>query len=142
MGGGGVKIPLQSTKCTQLWRQMTPEVTGLPSLLPPLAAAKQAEDYKMLKYVFPFIQNQYFDKRRGVYLLEKVRVFIKIRVLHWPEISALGVSFNIDIERMRPPRYQSAIPPPPPPPGFEHKISYILILGEYSMSDSKSKEEH
>ena len=28
---------------------MTPEVAGLPSLLPPLAAAKQAEDYKMLK---------------------------------------------------------------------------------------------
>ena len=27
---------------------MTPEVTGLPNLLPPLAAAKHAEDYKIL----------------------------------------------------------------------------------------------
>ena len=43
----GVKIPLQSTKYTRLC-QVTPEVTGLPSLLPPLAAAKHAEDYKIL----------------------------------------------------------------------------------------------
>ena len=28
-------------------RRVTAEVTGLPSLLPPLAAAKQAEDYKI-----------------------------------------------------------------------------------------------
>ena len=46
-GGGGVKIPLQSTKYERLWRRVTPEVTGLPSLLPPLADAKQAEDYKI-----------------------------------------------------------------------------------------------
>ena len=44
----GVKIPLQSTKYTRLWRQVTPEATGLPSLLAPLAAAKHAEDYKIL----------------------------------------------------------------------------------------------
>ena len=44
----GVKIPLQSTKYTRFWRRVTPEVTGLPSLLPPLAAAKHAEDYKIL----------------------------------------------------------------------------------------------
>ena len=43
-----------------------------------------------LNYVFPFIQCQCFEKRRGVYLLEKVSVFIKIRVLFWLEISALG----------------------------------------------------
>ena len=42
----GVKIPLQSTKYTRLWRRVTPEVTGLLSLLIPLAAAKHAEDYK------------------------------------------------------------------------------------------------
>ena len=30
----GDKIPLQSTKYTGLWRRVTPEVTGLPSLLP------------------------------------------------------------------------------------------------------------
>ena len=46
--------------------------------------------------------------------MQKVSVFIKIRVLFWPEISALGVFFNFDNERMRPPKYPSA---PPPPPG-------------------------
>ena len=35
--------------------------------------------------------------------MEKVSVFIKIRVLFWPEISALGVFFNFDNDRMRPP---------------------------------------
>ena len=45
--------------------------------------------------MFPFIQCQCFDKRRGVYLVEKVSVFIKIRVLFWPEISALGVFLNL-----------------------------------------------
>ena len=44
----GVRIPLQSTKYPQLWRRVTPEVTGLPILLLPLAAAKHAEDYKIL----------------------------------------------------------------------------------------------
>ena len=43
----GVKIPLQSTKYTRLWRRVTPEVTGLPSLLPPLAAAKHVENFKI-----------------------------------------------------------------------------------------------
>ena len=67
---------------------MTPEVTGLLSFLPPLAAAEHAEDYKIiknlkLKYVFTFIQCQCFDRRRGVYLVEKLSVFIKIRVLFW-----------------------------------------------------------
>ena len=57
--------------------------------------------------MFPLIQCQCFDKRRGVYLLEKVSVFIKIRLLFWPEISALGVFFNFDKERMRPPKYPS-----------------------------------
>ena len=44
----GVKIPLQSTKYNAALTRVTPEVTGLPSLLPPLAAAKHAEDYKIL----------------------------------------------------------------------------------------------
>ena len=39
----GVKIPLQSTKYTRLWRQVTPEVTW-PS---ESAADKQEEDYKI-----------------------------------------------------------------------------------------------
>ena len=58
--------------------------------------------------MFLFIQCQCFDKRGGVYLVEKVSVFIKIRVLFWPEIRALGVFFNFDNERMRPPEYPSA----------------------------------
>ena len=62
--------------------------------------------------MFPFIRCQCFDKRRCVYLVEKIRRFIKIRVLFWPEISALGVFFNFDNERMRPPKYPSAPPPP------------------------------
>ena len=44
----GVKIPLQSTKYTRLSRRVIIEMTGLPGLLPPLAAAKLAEDYKIL----------------------------------------------------------------------------------------------
>ena len=44
----GVKIPLKSTKYTRLWGRVTPEMTRLPSLLPPLAAAKHAEDYNIL----------------------------------------------------------------------------------------------
>ena len=38
-------------------------------------------------------------------------------MLFWPEISALGVFFNFDNERMHPPKYQSA----PPPPGEKLK---------------------
>ena len=41
----GVKIPLQSTNLTPSDSRSD---SGLPSLLPPLAAAKQAEDYKIL----------------------------------------------------------------------------------------------
>ena len=58
--------------------------------------------------MFPFIQCQCFDKRRGVYLVGKNQRFIKIRVLFWREISALGVVFNFDNERMRTPKYPSA----------------------------------
>ena len=45
-------------------------------------------------------------------------------MLFWPEISALGVFFNFDNERMRPPKYQSA---PAPPQG-----TCLLILAEIS----------
>ena len=44
----------------------------------------------------------------GIYLVEKVSVFIKIRVLFWPEISALGVF--ILITQVRPP----SVPECPP----------------------------
>ena len=76
------------------------------------SAAKHAGDYKInlkLTYVFPFIQCQCFDKRRGVYFVEKISVSLKIRVLFWPEISALGVFFYFDNECMGPPKYPSAL---------------------------------
>ena len=74
--------------------------------------------------------------------MEKVSVFIKIRVL-WPEISALGVFLNFDNELMRPPKYPSAPPPgyvhvctyyPPPPPPPPHTHSWSMregLLGGY-----------
>ena len=34
---------------------------------------------------------------------KKVRVFLKLRVLFWPEISAYGVFLNFDNERMHMP---------------------------------------
>ena len=49
-------------------------------------------------------------RKKGCYLVERVSVFIKIRVLFWPEISAKGVLFNFDNERMRPPKYLSDPP--------------------------------
>ena len=64
-----VKIPLQATKYTRIWRRVTPEVTGIPSLLPPLGAAKQAEDYKILSY------NTY-SRSSNVSVLIKEGVFI------------------------------------------------------------------
>ena len=42
--------------------------------------------------------------------MEKNQRFIEIRVLFWPEISALGVFFNFDNERMHPPKYLSDPP--------------------------------
>ena len=42
-------------------------------------------------------------------------------MIFWPEISALGVFFYFDNERMHPPKYPSA---PPPPPGG-HSLSDI-----------------
>ena len=46
-------------------------------------------------------------------------------VLFWPDISALGVFFNFDNERMHPPKYPSA--PPPPPPGLLVSETWITI---------------
>ena len=65
--------------------------------------------------MFLFIQCQCFDQRRGVYFLEKVSVFIKIGVLFWPEISAIGVFFNFEKnELMRP-----SVPECPPGENFQ-----------------------
>ena len=55
--------------------------------------------------------------------MEKVSVFVKIRVLFWPEISALGVFLNFDNERMRPPKYPSA------PTGFLQHPSFPPYVG-------------
>ena len=58
-------------------------------------------------------------------------------MLFWPEISALGVFFNFDNERMRPPKYPSA------PPGhylFTIKCSSfihaILVAATWASVDS------
>ena len=58
--------------------------------------------------MFPFIQCQYFDKRRDVFT-GKIPRFFKIRVLIWADISALGVSLNFDNERMYP--LDTEVPP-------------------------------
>ena len=42
-------------------------------------------------------------------------------MLFWPEISALGVFFNFDNERMHPPKYPSA------PPGLPTERVQILV---------------
>ena len=65
--------------------------------------------------------------------MEKVSVFIKIRVLFWPEISALGVFFNFDNERMRPPKYPSA------PPGGEYQRRDYANVGETARNISEGR---
>ena len=87
------------------------------------ASESAAAKHQKLKCEFLFFQYQSFDKGRGDFLLEKVSVFIRIRVLFWP----LGVFFNFDNKRMYPPKYRSAPPPPPPPlPGI--KVCGFLLL--------------
>ena len=51
-----------------------------------------------------------FWQKKGCLFSGKNQRFIKIRVLFWPEISALGVFFNFDNERMHPPKYPSDPP--------------------------------
>ena len=53
-----------------------------------------------------------FSQKKGCLFSGKNQRFIKIRVLFWPEISALGVFFNFDNERMHP--LNTQVPPPPP----------------------------
>ena len=48
--------------------------------------------------------------KEGVLFSGKSQRFLKIRVLFWPEISALGVFLNFDNERMHPPKYLSDPP--------------------------------
>ena len=88
-------------------------MSELPSLLP---LNRQRMMKSRLKYVFPFIQCQCFDKRRGDFFTGKVSVSFKLRVLFCPKISALGLFLNFDNERMYPPpKYLSA----PLPPGLK-----------------------
>ena len=67
--------------------------------------------------------------------MEKVSVLIKIRVLFWPEISALGVFFNFGNERMRPPKYPSV---PPPRPSTLLLVGLFLVV--YLISRLKQAE--
>ena len=53
-------------------------------------------------------------------------------MLFWPEISALGVFFNFDNERMRPPKYPSA------PPGANiDKFTGLLSNGQQAGDDTQ-----
>ena len=52
---------------------MTPEMTGLPSALPLLLPLNRQQIIK--SKVFPFIQCQCFDKRRGVSYWKKSAFF-------------------------------------------------------------------
>ena len=85
---------------------MTAEVTGLPSLLP---LNKQRIIKSKVKIRAPVHPMSVFCKKKGCLFIGKNQRFIKIRVLFWPEISALGVFFNFDNERMHPPKYPSAV---------------------------------
>ena len=70
-----------------------------------------------------------FWQKKGCLFSGKNQRFIKIRVLFWPEISALGEFFNFDNERMHPPKYPSDPPPPPPPPrGQDTKLGWFTSL--------------
>ena len=53
-------------------------------------------------------------------------------MLFWPEISALGVFFNFDNERIRPPKYPSA--PPPCPPGGT--VGLVRVYRVFRLSKS------
>ena len=75
-------------------------MTGLPSLLPLNRQRIIKSKVKISVPVHPLTNVSVLIKRRDVYLLKKVSVFIKIRVLFWPEISALGVFLNCYNERM------------------------------------------
>ena len=65
-----------------------------------------------------------FWEKKGCLFRGKNQRFIKIRVLFWPEISALGVFFIFDNERMHPPKYPSA----PPPPREENRRPYPYVV--------------
>ena len=67
-----------------------------------------------------------FWQKKGCLLSGKNQRFIKIRVLFWPEISALGVFFNFDNERMHPPKY------PSDPPGI-----MVGLSGQFSFMQTE-----
>ena len=96
----GLKIPLQSTNYPRLWCRVTPEVTGLLSLLP-LNRQRIIKSNVEISDPVHLKKCRCFDKRRG-FFTEKSQPFLQIRVLLWPEISALGVLLNFDNERMHP----------------------------------------
>ena len=118
-GGGGWKSPYNPRNIRGFDAEWLPKWLGFRVCCHHLLTLNRKRIIKpKTKYVTRSSNISVLIKRRGVYYLEKVSVFTKIRVLFWPEISALRVYFNFDIERMCPPKYQSA-----PPPG---KFSMVL----------------
>ena len=108
----GWKSSQQSTKYTRLWRRVTPEVNGLPSLLP---LKRQRIITSKVKMRVPVHPMSVFWLKKGCFFLEKVTFFFNNGAfLVW--ISALEVFLNFDNERMYP--LYTEVPPPPPPPGY------------------------
>ena len=73
-----------------------------------------------------------FWQKKGCLFSGKNQRFIKIRVLFWPEISALGVFFNFDNERMHPPKYTSD------PPGicvYQNELNLCATYIQWSRSE-------
>ena len=108
----GVKIPLQSTNYTQLWRRVTPKWLGFRvccrHLLPLNRQRIIKSEAKIRVPVHPMSVI-----KEGVFIYWKKSAFLsKEGCFFWQEISALGVFSNFDNERMRPPLYLRAPPPP------------------------------
>ena len=80
-------------------------MSELPSLLP--LNRQRIIKYKV-KIRVPVHLMSVFDKRMGCFFTGKSQRFLKIRLIFWPEISALGLFLKSDNERMYPPKYLSA----------------------------------
>ena len=105
------------------------------------AAAKQAENYN-IKSLNACSRSSYVSVliQEGVFFTGKSQIFLKIRVLFWAEISALGVFLNFDNKRMYPLNTEVPPPPPPPPPGLYDRydqrgdVTHLCTNKLYSLS--------
>ena len=99
----GAEDPLTIHKISAALTRVTPEVTKLPLTRQRIIKSKVKIHSSNVSVLI----------KEGVFfLLENMSAFLKIRVLFWPEISALEVFLNFENERMQPSKYQSDPPPP------------------------------